>query len=113
MLELARESDPAHTGSRSAFYARVGQIREAVQRATADAMIRFEGLPGEFLQVDWGKSSSFRSCGRISRRRRGTSSRGYTVRFITVQALLNQVLARRDLDARQRILKPLLACDLL
>jgi DNA replication protein DnaC len=39
--------------------------------------------------------------------------RGYTVRFITVQALLNQVLARRDLEARQRILKPLLACDLL
>jgi hypothetical protein len=25
--------------------------------------------------------------------------RGYPVRFITVQALLNQVLARRDLDA--------------
>jgi DNA replication protein DnaC len=39
--------------------------------------------------------------------------RGYVVRFITVQALLNQVLARRDLEARQRVLKPLLTCDLL
>jgi DNA replication protein DnaC len=39
--------------------------------------------------------------------------RGYVVRFITVQALLNQVLARRDLEARQKVLKPLLTCDLL
>jgi transposase len=55
MLELAREGEPPFTGSRSAFYARVGQIRETVQRAAADAMIRFEGLPGEYLQVDWGE----------------------------------------------------------
>jgi len=59
MLELARESDPPYAGSRSAFYARVGQIRDTVQRATADAMIRFEGLPGEFLQVDWGEVRHF------------------------------------------------------
>jgi DNA replication protein DnaC len=39
--------------------------------------------------------------------------RGYTVRFLTVQALLNQVLARRDIDGRQRVLKPLLLADLL
>jgi hypothetical protein len=49
MLELAREGDPPYAGSRSAFYARVGQIRETIQRASADAVIRFEGLPGEFL----------------------------------------------------------------
>ena len=55
MLELAREGDPPYAGSRSAFYARVGSIRETVARAAADAMIRFEGLPGEFLQVDWGE----------------------------------------------------------
>ena len=52
MLELAREGEPPYTGSRSAFYARVSQIRETVERAAADALIRFEGLPGEFLQVD-------------------------------------------------------------
>jgi DNA replication protein DnaC len=39
--------------------------------------------------------------------------RGYTVRFLTVQALLNQVLARRDIEGRQRVLKPLLLADLL
>jgi DNA replication protein DnaC len=39
--------------------------------------------------------------------------RGYTVRFLTVQALLNQVLARRDIEGRQRVLKPLLQADLL
>ena len=39
--------------------------------------------------------------------------RGYAVRFLTVQALLNQVLARRDIDGRQRVLKPLLLADLL
>lgn len=59
MLELAREGDPPYAGSRSAFYARVGQIRETVQRAAADAMIRFEGLPGEYLQVDWGEVRAF------------------------------------------------------
>src|SRR5204862_4056641 len=59
MLELAREGDPPYAGSRSAFYARVGQIRETVQRAAVDAVIRFEGLPGEFLQVDWGEVRAF------------------------------------------------------
>jgi DNA replication protein DnaC len=39
--------------------------------------------------------------------------RGYTVRFLTVQALLNQILARRDIEGRQRVLKPLLLADLL
>jgi len=59
MLELARDADPPYTGSRSAFYARVGQIRETVERRATDALIRFEGLPGEFLQVDWGEVRNF------------------------------------------------------
>jgi DNA replication protein DnaC len=37
--------------------------------------------------------------------------RGYTVRCLTVQALLNHVLARRDIEGRQRVLKPLLLAD--
>ena len=52
MLELARKGDPPYAGSRSALYAQVGQIRETVQSASADAMIRFESLTGGFLQVD-------------------------------------------------------------
>jgi hypothetical protein len=48
MWELARDADPPYTGSRSAFYAGVRRIREAVQRATVEAVVRFEGLPGEY-----------------------------------------------------------------
>jgi transposase len=55
MLELVRDADPPYTGSQSAFYARVQQIRDDVERRAVDAVMRFEGLPGEFLQVDWGE----------------------------------------------------------
>ncbi len=55
MWELAHEADPPYTGSRSAFYAGVHRIREAVHRTALDAVVRFEGLPGEYLQVDWGE----------------------------------------------------------
>ena len=55
MLELVREGEPPYTGSQSAFYARVGQIRDEVRRRDLDAVVRFEGLPGEYLQVDWGE----------------------------------------------------------
>ena len=47
MLELAPEGDPPYTGSRSGFSARVGQIRESVERTAVDAMIRFEGVATE------------------------------------------------------------------
>jgi transposase len=33
----------------------VSRIRDAVQRAAFDAVVRFEGLAGEYLQVDWGE----------------------------------------------------------
>jgi transposase len=55
MWELARDGEPPYTGSRSAFYAGVSRIREAVHRAAVDAVVRFDGLPGEYLQVDWGE----------------------------------------------------------
>ncbi len=55
MWELARDGDPPYTGSRSAFYAGVRRIRDAVQRTVLEAVVRFEGLPGEYLQVDWGE----------------------------------------------------------
>jgi transposase len=62
MLELARE-DPDHpyTGSRSVFGDRVHRIRQerAQRAAAAQVPIRFEGLPGEYLQVDWGEVRRF------------------------------------------------------
>jgi transposase len=60
MLELAR-SDPDHpyTGGRSVFGEMVRRIRLEMDRASADVPIRFEGLPGEYLQVDWGEVRAF------------------------------------------------------
>ena len=60
MLELAR-ADPAqpYTGGRSVFADVVHKIKLAHQQATADVPVRFEGLPGEYLQVDWGEIRRF------------------------------------------------------
>lgn len=62
MLELAR-ADPAqpYTGSRSQFGEIVRRIKHEhqQQQAVADVPIRFEGLPGEYLQVDWGEIRRF------------------------------------------------------
>jgi transposase len=62
MLDLAR-SDPArpYTGSRSQFGEMVRRLRqERIQdQATREVPIRFEGLPGEYLQVDWGEIRRF------------------------------------------------------
>jgi len=62
MLELAR-ADPDHpyTGGRSVFSDHVRRIRQEFghQQAVADVPIRFEGLPAEYLQVDWGEIRQF------------------------------------------------------
>ena len=58
MLELAR-AHPEHpyTGGRAVFSDHVRRIRLEVERTSADVPVRFEGLPAEFLQVDWGEVS--------------------------------------------------------
>jgi transposase len=60
MLELARE-DPAHpfTGGQSTFGDAVRRIRRTLAEASMEVAIRFEGLPGEYLQVDWGEVRQF------------------------------------------------------
>jgi transposase len=60
MLELAR-ADPDHpyTGGRSVWGEAVRRIRLAIERTDADVPVRFEGLPGEYLQVDWGEIRQF------------------------------------------------------
>lgn len=62
MLELARTtSDPPYPGGRSVFRAVVRRERlaQAQAGAIADVPVRFEGLPGEYLQVDWGEVRRF------------------------------------------------------
>src|SRR3989454_2206168 len=56
MLELARQ-DPAapYTGGASTFYRFVAKLR-AEGEAGAAPVIRFEGLPGEYVQWDWGEA---------------------------------------------------------
>ena len=56
MIELARaDSTQPFTGSDVAFYSYVRPLRQARQRLPAPAVVRFEGLPGELLQIDWGE----------------------------------------------------------
>ncbi len=56
MLEKARENeDKPYQGGKTVFYNRVKKIREEME-AAEDAVVRFETLPGEQLQVDWGES---------------------------------------------------------
>lgn len=60
MLELAR-ADPEHpyAGGRSVFSDYVRAVRLEAERVSADVPVRFEGLPGEYLQVDWGEVRQF------------------------------------------------------
>ena len=56
MLELARADATApYTGSPATWY-RYVHGHQQTRAAAAAPVIRFEGLPGEFLQVDWGEA---------------------------------------------------------
>jgi hypothetical protein len=62
MLELARAgAERPYTGSRSVFGEAVRRMRQGrtQQLATASVPLRFEGLPGEYLQVDRGEMRAF------------------------------------------------------
>ena len=62
MLELARSDEvQPYTGGRSQFGEMVRRIRRERERneASQDVPVRFEGLPGEYLQVDWGEIRRF------------------------------------------------------
>jgi transposase len=56
MFELARaDADHPYTGSETAFYDYVRKVRRARQYPAHNVAIRFEGMPGEYLQIDWGE----------------------------------------------------------
>ena len=56
MLELVREDkENPYEGGKSAFYRGVKMLREQWKLAQAERWSRFEGLPGEYAQVDWGE----------------------------------------------------------
>src|SRR5256884_3908924 len=56
MLELARaNTDHPYAGKDTAFYDYVRKLRRARKQAPGNLALRFEGVPGEFLQIDWGE----------------------------------------------------------
>jgi transposase len=56
MLELARaDRDHPYTAGETAFYDYVRKVRRARKQSPADLALRFEGVAGEFLQIDWGE----------------------------------------------------------
>lgn len=56
MLELAREDKVLpYDGGKSAFYEGVKKLRKSWKLEKAERWSRFEGLPGEYAQVDWGE----------------------------------------------------------
>jgi len=60
MLELARaDPEQPYRGGRSVFVGRVCRLRRELEQSLADVAVRFEGLPGEYLQVDWGEVRRF------------------------------------------------------
>src|SRR5256886_5132941 len=56
MLELAQaDTQHPYTGGETAFYDYVRKVRRARKQTIQDVALRFEGMPGEFLQIDWGE----------------------------------------------------------
>ncbi|MBC7189562.1 hypothetical protein H5U35_05030 [Candidatus Aerophobetes bacterium] len=52
---MAREDkENPYQGGKSAFYDRVRLIKKEIEKEKNIAIWRFESLPGEYLQVDWG-----------------------------------------------------------
>jgi len=60
MLEEARQH-PEHpyTGSAAAFYDYVRPLKRARKGIPGLIPVRFDGLPGELLQIDWGEVRQF------------------------------------------------------
>jgi transposase len=60
MLERVRKDEQnPYQGGNSIFYQRVQGIRQEKKMTKQEAIWRFEGLPGEYLQVDWGEKRQF------------------------------------------------------
>ncbi len=56
MLELARaDGEHPYMGGETAFYDYIRKVRRARKQTPHDLALRFEGVPGEFLQIDWGE----------------------------------------------------------
>jgi transposase len=57
--EVRKHPEHAYTGSAAAFYDYVRPLKRARKGDPAQTPLRFEGLPGELLQIDWGEVRQF------------------------------------------------------
>jgi transposase len=56
MLELARaDNDHPYSGGETAFYDYVRKVRQSRKQTPRNLALRFEGVQGLFLQIDWGE----------------------------------------------------------
>jgi transposase len=56
LLELARaDVEHPYTGGETAFYDYLRKVRRARKQTPRELALRFEGVPGEFLHIDWGE----------------------------------------------------------
>jgi len=56
MLELARaDTEHPYQGGETAFYDYVRKVRRVRKQSPHHLALRFEGMPGEYLQIDWGE----------------------------------------------------------
>jgi transposase len=56
MLELARaDGEHLYSGGETAFYDYIRKVRRTRKQTPHDLAVRFEGVPGEFLQIDCGE----------------------------------------------------------
>jgi hypothetical protein len=49
------------TSSETAFYDYVRKMRRARNQTPRNVALRFEGVPGEYLQIDWGEVVAYPS----------------------------------------------------
>lgn len=59
MIEKSRKEIPPYSGCTSVFYDYVSKIKKERKGKELEIVIRFEGMAGEYLQIDWGEVRNF------------------------------------------------------
>lgn len=60
MFEMLREDqENPYKSGKSAFYVQVRKFKTEWKRGKQESIVRFEGLPSEYVQIDWGEVRDF------------------------------------------------------
>ena len=96
MLELARaDTEHPYAGGETAFYDYVRKVRRARKQTPRALALRFEGVPGEFLQIDWGEVRTCSSPRPAWVSKRATFSRPGSNTAATCSSVSSATCARR------------------